>query len=140
MDSKNVILAVVFSTIVLVFWGTFFAPPEMEREIQNNTTNQIEEGSSPSIEDEGIKNELTRNNAITSVDRIEIENENIKGSISLQGAIIDDVIFNNYKNKFFRSLNIFNSVVNYIIKCSYIHEPSEAKCHCVGIKDCSIMK
>ena len=51
MDSKNVILAVVFSTIVLVFWGTFFAPPEMEREIQNNTTNQIEEGSSPSIED-----------------------------------------------------------------------------------------
>ena len=97
MDSKNVILAVVFSTIVLVFWGTFFAPPEMEREIQNNTTNQIEEGSSPSIEDEGIKNELTRNNAITSVDRIEIENENIKGSISLQGAIIDDVIFKNYK-------------------------------------------
>ena len=74
MDSKNVILAVVFSTIVLVFWGTFFAPPEMEREIQNNTTNQIEEGSSPSIEDEGIKNELTRNNAITSVDRIVIEN------------------------------------------------------------------
>ena len=58
MDSKNVILAVVFSTIVLVFWGTFFAPPEMEREIQNNTTNQIEEGSSPSIEDEGIKNLL----------------------------------------------------------------------------------
>ena len=34
---------------------------------------------------------------LISTNRIKIENENIKGSISLQGGIIDDIIFKNYK-------------------------------------------
>jgi len=33
MDSKNVLMAIVLSTLVLVFWATFFEPPPVERQI-----------------------------------------------------------------------------------------------------------
>ena len=38
MDTKNVIIAVILSTIVLIFWGTFFEPPVIE---EKNIENQI---------------------------------------------------------------------------------------------------
>ena len=66
MDFKNVLMAIVLSTLVLVGWATFFEAPIIE---QQNTENQITENqdlSSPSI-DEGekeIKNEITRNDVI----------------------------------------------------------------------------
>ena len=44
---------------------------------------------------------------INNTKRIKVENENIKGSISLQGAIIDDIIFKNYKE----TLNSENKVI-----------------------------
>ena len=44
-----------------------------------------------------FQKKIARNDAIDSVARVKIENENIKGSISLQGAIIDDIVFKNYK-------------------------------------------
>ena len=45
--------------------------------------------------------------AIKQTERIEFENENIKGSISLKGAVIDDLIFKNYKT----SLNSNEKVI-----------------------------
>ena len=33
MDSKNVIFAIVLSTIVLIFWATFFEPPIIEEKV-----------------------------------------------------------------------------------------------------------
>ena len=35
MDSKNVIFAVILSTLVLIFWATFFEPPVIEQESYN---------------------------------------------------------------------------------------------------------
>ena len=97
MDSKNVLMAIVLSTLVLVFWATFFEPPPIERQIVEDQITQNEEPSSPSIEKVKISKKIARNDAIDSVARVKIENENIKGSISLQGAIIDDIVFKNYK-------------------------------------------
>ena len=48
MEGKNVLLAIVLSTIVLVFWATFFEPPVIEREILENEITK---------ENEIIKNE-----------------------------------------------------------------------------------
>ena len=50
MDSKNVILAVILSTIVLIFWATFFEPPVIDQEINKSETVKKESGSTPSIE------------------------------------------------------------------------------------------
>ena len=97
MDSKNVLMAIVLSTLVLVFWATFFEPSPIERQIAEDEITKSEEPSSPSIEKVEPSKKVTRNETINSVDRVKIENINIKGSISLQGAIIDDIIFKNYK-------------------------------------------
>ena len=88
METRNVLMAIVLSTIVLVGWATFFEPPIVEQQTTENQITKNEDLSSPSI-DEGekeIKNEITRNDVINNTNRIKIENENIKGSISLQGA------------------------------------------------------
>jgi len=98
MDFKNVLLAIVLSSAVLIGWATFFEPPIVEQEFSKSKTEKNQETSSPSITDSGkdTKNEITRNEVINKTNRIKIENENIKGSISLEGAIIDDIIFKNY--------------------------------------------
>ena len=109
MDFRNVLLAIVLSTIVLIGWGTFFEAPIVEQQTTENEITKNEDLSSPSI-DEGekeIKNEITRSDVINNTNRIKIENENIKGSISLQGAIIDDIIFKNYNE----TLNGENKVI-----------------------------
>jgi len=96
MDTKNVLMAIVLSTVVLVFWATFFEPPPVEKQIAQDQVTEREELSSPSVEKDESSKKITRNDAIGKVSRIKIENDNIKGSISLQGAIIDDITFKNY--------------------------------------------
>ncbi len=109
MDTKNVLMAIVLSTIVLVFWATFFEPPPppIEKQIAENQIAKDEKTSSPSIEKAELSKKISRNDTIDSADRVKIENKNIKGSLSLQGAIIDDIIFKNYK----KSLNSDEKVI-----------------------------
>ena len=100
METKNVLLAVILSTIVLVFWATFFEPPVVENKTQEKQITKNEDLPSPSIVDGNEKKiEINRDDIIGNSKRIRVENENIKGSISLEGAIIDDIIFKNYKEK-----------------------------------------
>ena len=91
MESKNVLLAVILSSIVLIFWGTFFEAPVVKQAPQNQISKN-DNMESPSIDETENKTEITRTEAINSTKRIKLENENIKGSISLQGGIIDDII------------------------------------------------
>ena len=96
MDTKNVLLAVVLSTIVLIFWAVFFEAPIVEQKKIQEEVTKNEESSTPSIEKIETSNKTSRTEAIKSVDRVKLENDNIKGSISLEGGIIDDIIFKNY--------------------------------------------
>jgi len=108
MDFKNVLLAIVLSTAVLIGWATFFEPPIVEQQISENTITKNEDLSSPSINEEGkkVENEIARNEVINNTKRVNIENENIKGSISLEGGIIDDIVFKNYKRKLGEEENV----------------------------------
>ena len=94
MDTRNVLIAVVLSTLTLIVWSTFFEQVPVQK--TENETIKNEETSSPSIEEIEDLKKTSRSESINSVDRIKLENENIKGSISLTGAIIDDIIFKNY--------------------------------------------
>ena len=38
MDSKNVLLAVILSTAVIVIWSVMFPPPEIENTTSDDTT------------------------------------------------------------------------------------------------------
>jgi len=102
-------MAIVLSTLVLIGWATFFDAPIVEQQSTENQITKNEDLSSPSIDEseKEIKSEITRNDVINNTNRIKVENENIKGSISLQGAIIDDIIFKNYNE----TLNGENKVI-----------------------------
>ena len=95
MDFRNVLMAIVLSSVVLIGWATFFEPPIVEQQTTEKQITKGEDPSSPTIDesDKEIKNEITRNEVINNTNRIKVENENIKGSISLLGAILDDIIF-----------------------------------------------
>ena len=97
METRNVLLAVILSTIVLVFWATFFEAPIVQQPEEKQIT-ENQDVSSPSIDEESqeVTSTVTRADIINNTKRIKIENDNIKGSISLEGAIIDDIIFKNY--------------------------------------------
>ena len=98
MENRNVLIAIVLSSLVLIIWATFFQPPPVERKVDEQQITKNQEAESPSLDgnQESVASEITREEIIGSTKRIKIENQNIQGSISLQGAIIDDVIFKNY--------------------------------------------
>jgi len=96
METKNVLIAVILSTIILIVWATFFeAPPT--KQISEAQTTKEQKTSTPSIETVETEKKISRSEAIKSVKRIKLENNNIIGSISLEGAVIDDITFKNYK-------------------------------------------
>tara|TARA_Y100001970_G_C14206981_1_gene844673 strand:+ start:234 stop:1913 length:1680 start_codon:yes stop_codon:yes gene_type:complete len=130
MDSKNVLFAIVLSTLVLIFWATFFEPPISEKEISKNETTQNESVEAPSVEITEESKKISRSEAISNVDRIKLENNNIKGSISLEGGIIDDVIFKNYNKKLNENekvvfLNPKNSGEGYYIESGWASSGNE---------------
>ncbi len=124
MDSKNVLFAIVLSTIVLVFWATFFEPPPVERQPAKNDITKNEENLSPSIDATKILKEISRSESLNKVERIKLENNNIKGSISLEGGIIDDITFKNYKENLNEDDNVIflnpkNSEKGYFIETGW---------------------
>ena len=114
MDNKNVFVAIALSMSVLLFWGAFFETPK--NQIEQKTNNQIQEktknsitpsaNQAPSINQLTVKKKISRDESINNSDRIRIENENIIGSISLEGGLIDDISFKNHKQKVEGSKNI----------------------------------
>ncbi|MDB9799436.1 membrane protein insertase YidC [Pelagibacteraceae bacterium] len=102
MDNKNVFVAIALSMSVLLFWGAFFETPKQIE--KNNSTQEKKlqkefqnENIAPNINQTEQVISISRNESIAKSKRIKIENKKIKGSISLEGAIIDDISFKNYK-------------------------------------------
>ena len=85
---------------VLLFLGAFFETPRQVKEPTNNkiVKDNIQQNEIvPSIGQEKINSEISRDDAITEVDRVIIENKKVTGSLSLKGAIFDDLSFKKYK-------------------------------------------
>jgi YidC/Oxa1 family membrane protein insertase len=108
MDNKNVFIAIALSMSVLLFWGAFFETPKKNDQNlkENNQTQQKTENTikpstndTPSINQIIVDKKLSREESINKSNRIKIENDNIIGSISLEGGLIDDISFKNHKIK-----------------------------------------
>ncbi len=97
MDSKNTIAAIALSSAVIVLYSLFFVP-EKEPANQNLIEKEkIEQNSdAPALEQKQILAQVSREEALNESERIKFENSNIEGSISLKGAVIDDLTFKNY--------------------------------------------
>ncbi len=93
MDLRNVIFAIALSFAVLFGWSVIFESPQIQEEIQDqDQKTQNLDAPSVNIEKKDISI-ISRDDAIKSSKRISFENNNVIGSISLKGALIDDITF-----------------------------------------------
>ena len=117
-DSKNLILAVVLSLVVLIGWQYFVAGPEIERARQQQISQQVEPapaapGAQPGAIPDRAPGEapigvapttvapaptaaapvpaLSRAEALAQSPRVEIATPRVSGSINLRGGRIDDL-------------------------------------------------
>ncbi len=98
MDSKNVIAAIALSSAVIVLWSLFFIPEQKTINQDLVEKEKIEKNTdTPSLDQKDKVVVLSRNEALIQNERIEFENDNVIGTISLKGATIDDLTFKNYK-------------------------------------------
>ncbi len=98
MDSKNVIAAIALSSAVIVLYSLFFVPEQPVTTQNLAGEKKIEKSSdTPSLEQKETLKNISRDEALSQNERVNFENDNIIGSISLKGASIDDLTFKNYK-------------------------------------------
>ena len=99
---RNVFVAIALSMSVLLFWGAFFETPK--KSADQNVGKKIEQKDeesaiTPTISQPQVKKKITREDSISSSQRIKVENDSVVGSINLKGALIDDISFKKHKQK-----------------------------------------
>jgi YidC/Oxa1 family membrane protein insertase len=114
MDQKNLIIAIAVSVMILLTFQMFFEQPRLEREQaarkaaeQQQTTQPTTPqqppaaapgtGSVPVVGRPETAAPPTRESVISRGERIPIETKRAKGSISLAGALIDDLTLADYR-------------------------------------------
>jgi YidC/Oxa1 family membrane protein insertase len=111
-DSKNFIVAIVLSIVVLFAWQYFFAGPQMERARQQATEQAAtsettpapaaQPGAPPGAESAGGAL-ATRDAALAASPRVPIDTPRVSGSINLRGARLDDLRLKDYHETVDRS-------------------------------------
>jgi len=100
MDSKNVIAAISLSAAVIILYSLFFQPdPEIAKQNLAQQQQTQTTTDTPTLDQTEATSEITRNEALAQNKRIQFENNNIIGTISLKGATIDDLTFKEYRIK-----------------------------------------
>ncbi len=116
-DTKNLILAMGLSILVLIGWNYFFGIPQIEKARQARVETTVAKPANPgqqadaslpalpapagtnppAVTNSGSQPALTRDQAIGLSPRITIDTPDLKGSIALKGARIDDVALKGYR-------------------------------------------
>ncbi len=97
MDTRNVIAAISLSAAVIILYSLFFQPDPATIKKNLAEQNKIENNEdTPSLDKNENFAKLSRTDALKENDRIQFENGSVVGSISLKGAAIDDLTFNEY--------------------------------------------
>jgi YidC/Oxa1 family membrane protein insertase len=110
-DSRNILLAIVLSVLVLIGWQYFFAAPQLQKERQAQTQAQAPApakvnpaappvgagaiappGAAPA--EAGPK---SRAEAVAASPRVVIDTASLGGSIDLTGGLIDDIVLKGYR-------------------------------------------
>jgi YidC/Oxa1 family membrane protein insertase len=114
-DSRNLILAIALSVLVLIGWQYFFAAPQMQKDraalqqAQTQTTQaptNAAPGAAPTVVGAPAlappaapaqATPKTRAEALAASPRVAIDTASLGGSIDLTGGMIDDVVLKTYR-------------------------------------------
>ena len=139
-DTKNLLYCFLISFVILVGWDYYVAGENQQtiKQASHNSNN----GGVKAIEPQNDLEELLDNSSktvdevFTKRDESEIVkfyNRNIEGSIWLRGAVIDDLVLNNYKRTLsadsnrVRVLAPKDSKESYIVKFGWMGDSSKIK-------------
>ena len=78
-------------------YSLFFIPEQSQNQSLTEKKKIEQNTDTPSLEQKETIITISRDEALKLNERVEFENNNIVGSISLKGASIDDLTFKNYK-------------------------------------------
>lgn len=92
-QTKNLVIAVILASIVLFGWQYFYEKPIMEAKQQQALQN-AHQASSPSVTSSDVV--IDTNQALKDAPRILVDAPSLRGSISLRGARIDNIILPQY--------------------------------------------
>jgi YidC/Oxa1 family membrane protein insertase len=110
-DSRNLILAIALSVLVLIGWQYFFAAPQLQKDraAQQQTQTQPPTNAAPGAAQPPVAGALalpgapaqaapkTRAEALAASPRVNIDTPSLGGSIDLTGGMIDDVVLKTYR-------------------------------------------
>ena len=105
-DTRNLILAIGLSLLVIIGWNHFFAQPQIanvrEAQTRSDTAPKLPEDNAgapglPAAEAPAAKAKLSRAEALASNPRIKLETPALAGSINLRGGRLDDVELKGYR-------------------------------------------
>jgi len=130
-DSRNLILAIALSVLVLIGWQYFFAAPQLQKDraAQQQTQTQTQAqtnvgpgatqptvGGAPALALPGAPAPaapMTRAEALAASPRVNIDTPSLGGSIDLTGGMIDDVVLKAYRETIdpkSANINLFSPV------------------------------
>jgi len=100
-DSRNLILAIVLSVLVLIGWNYFYGPKLQQDRVNATSQSQTQStgsapasangASAPRVEASADTGPKTREEALAVSPRVTIDTPALGGSIALQGGLIDDL-------------------------------------------------
>jgi YidC/Oxa1 family membrane protein insertase len=109
-DSRNIILAIVLSVLVLIGWNYFYAAPQLQKDRLAHAPAQTQSqtnGAAPSAGGAGAlappgaapaeAAPTTLAEALAANPRVAIDTPSLGGSIDLQGGLVDDLVLKAYR-------------------------------------------
>ncbi|WP_298423825.1 membrane protein insertase YidC [Rhodoblastus sp.] len=99
-DSRNLLIAMGLSLLVILGWNHFYGAPKVEQARQTlNQLNQMETANRNAAGAPGLAaapQQMSREEALAESKRIALETPSLFGSIALKGARIDDLSLRDY--------------------------------------------
>jgi YidC/Oxa1 family membrane protein insertase len=105
-DSRNLILAIVLSVLVLIGWNYFYGAPQMQKDRQAQTQTQTNAPATSAASQPGgpllgaapaSAQVESRPEALASSKRVTIDSKSLGGSINLTGGLLDDLTLKAYR-------------------------------------------
>jgi len=110
-DSRNLILAIALSVLVLIGWQYFIAAPQMQKDRLAQQQTQAQTNAAPAAAQSPVAGApaltppgapaqvapKTRAEALAANPRVAIDTPSLGGSIDLAGGMIDDVVLKAYR-------------------------------------------